>query len=158
MQIVKIPCLRVMAFFVLFVLMERRYWIVSSGAGELLMLEKTSRWSLVRRCVHWLATIAFYGYIRLFFLMATKSQKIVNLVVPWVLTTLLDTIIPLQLLVRPSLVYWLFPITACINFKGPHRNWLFNQKLPALPILCRNVILRLMVIVKCTQTSWYSNI
>ena len=47
---------------------------------------------------------------------------------------------------RPSLVYYLFPVTACINSDEPHQNWLLDYKAHALAF---SVEMSVTVIVKC---------
>ena len=47
-------------------------------------------------------------------------------------------------IIRPSLVYCLFPVMACIDFEDPY---LFKEKSCALAIFMRNYILRVIVLV-----------
>ena len=52
--------------------------------------------------------------------------------------------------VRPSLVYYLFLVITHINFRGSQSKLIIQVKLHVLAILCRNAILSVTVIVKCT--------
>ena len=53
---------------------------------------------------------------------------------------------------KPSLVYCLFPVMACINFED---SYLFKEKSCALAIFSRNCILRITVIMKGILKSYF---